>query len=281
MPMFRFLIASVLILSLTACSDSGTAAGDSRPVLLASVGAQSEIISFIAGDGFQVITLLDKGSDPETFDPSPDIIRRASTAKIYFATGVLPFEERIVASLPDNVPVLNAADSISIIYGTHGDDIGADPHIWASAKNLKTMAGIILSGLSALNPDSVGVYSTRYQTVESVLDSVDASIESRLSHAYHSFGVWHPSLSYFARDYGIRQYALGTAHREASPRQLRQAIDTLRNAGVKVVFYENEGERARVEAICESAGARAVGLRMLDNGWINRLSEIADEIARP
>ena len=50
-----------------------------------------------------------------------------------------------------------------------------------------------------------------------------------------SFLVWHPSLSYFARDYGLHQIALGGAeHKEVSIPALREAIEEARGSGASV-----------------------------------------------
>lgn len=274
-------IAALLLL--TACgngsSESDNAAG--KPVLLTSVVPQTDIIKEIAGEGYTVMTMLDRGADPESFDPAPDRLRRAADADIYFATGVLPFEERIRTALPDDVRVLSLADSVDLITGTHGDELETDPHIWTSARTLRAMARQYCSALSDICPDSTSAYTERRDAVIARIDSVDAAVGARLSGAPHAFGVWHPSLSYFARDYGLRQISVGAGHKETSPRHLRAAIDSLRASGATVVFFENEGERARVEAICENAGTRAVGLQLGNGNPIDNLNIIADEIARP
>ena len=64
------------------------------------------------------------------------------------------------------------------------------------------------------------------------LDSIDNAITARLApHKGDSFIVWHPSLSYFARDYGLNQVVVGgSEHKESSIADLKESIDTARNA---------------------------------------------------
>ena len=58
------------------------------------------------------------------------------------------------------------------------------------------------------------------------LDSVDLKIETILSKSTNrQFAIFHPSLSYFARDYGLQQLSLEQNGKSMAPRTMQQAID--------------------------------------------------------
>lgn len=274
------LIYATLLTVLSACS-GGSASRYDKPVLLASIEPEAVVLKEIAGPGYDVVTLLDRGNDPETFEPGTAKLRESSRASVYFATGLLPFEEKIIEMLPDSINVFVVSKNIPLITGSHGDkhNHDADPHIFNSFVNLQVVASNICQHLSELNPDSAAVYDERCQTLNAQFEEKSSALDSLLRG--RAFGVWHPSLSYLARDYGMLQIAVGVENKESGTRQMRQAIDMLRENSVNVIFYEDEGQRARVEAIASGAGARAIELRLLSSDFINQLNQAANEIVRP
>lgn len=274
------LIYATLLTVLSACS-GGTVGSADKPVLLASIEPEAVIIKEIAGPSYNVVTLLDRSNDPETFEPGTAKLRESSRASVYFATGLLPFEGKIIEMLPDSIDVFVVSKNIPLITGSHGDEHthDADPHIFNSFVNLQTVATNICQHLSKLNPDSTSAYKHRCQALNASLDEQSSALDSLLRG--RAFGVWHPSLSYLARDYGMQQIAVGIENKESGTRQMRQAIDLLRQNNVNVVFYEDNGQRPRVEAIASGAGARAIELRLLGPDFINQLNQAANEIVRP
>lgn len=283
-----FLIAAIITMTVISCSGNGhggTDTGDSRPMLLVSIEPQRAIVEKLADNDYQVLSLLNQGTDPETFDPSMQHRSRAAEAKAFFTTGAFLFEQTIAATLPDSVPVVDGTADIELIYGTHGEDSHhhtvADPHIWTSVENVRKMANGITSTLIELVPDSAAIYMDRLDELDSHLDSVDIYIRRTLENRSHTFTVWHPSLSYFARDYGLTQIAVGSESKDSNPRRVRQAIDAAREAGVKVFFYEAGSDSERAESIARDMGARAVEINLMTTDWENTLKYIADELARP
>ena len=53
------------------------------------------------------------------------------------------------------------------------------------------------------------------------------------------FIVYHPALTYYARDYGLRQVAIEADGKEPSAKQLTAVIRQAREAGVRRIFYQN------------------------------------------
>lgn len=282
---------ALMVLATAGCVKSGDSS-PTKPVLAVSIEPQRAVLAEIAGSGYDIVTLLPGGADPESFDPSVNLRRQAADAEIYFATGAFPFEQTFAEAAGEKASL--ATDAVDLIYGTHdhghGHDEGEeceghhghgapDPHIWTSPANLRAMAREMTGKLSALKPDSAGIYRQRSDIFENRLDSLDAYIRPRISGK--AFAVWHPSLSYLARDYGMHQHAMGLEGREMSARQVRQVIDGARADSVRVFFVESASEATRARAIADGIGARVVQINLLAPDWENQLRTIADELARP
>ncbi len=285
---------SLIIISaigLSACSSSGREDNADKPTVTVSIEPQRQILEHLAGDRFDVVTLLSRGSDPETFDPSLSIRRKADISKAYFAIGAFPFEKNIGKSLPGTVSFIDVSGGIEPLYGTHGHahchhgdahdgHEEADPHLWTSVSNMKRMAANMAAALAEM--DSVGrpVYKERLAALISHLDSLDQSLNDKVKDT-KAFAIWHPSLSYFARDYGLNQIAVGHESKEMPAKRLKEVIDSAKCHNVKILFYQKEYDSRQVESLSNAMGSRLVEIDPMAYDWENELIKIADELARP
>ena len=79
-----------------------------------------------------------------------------------------------------------------------------------------------------------------------------------------AFLVWHPSLSYFARDYGLLQISVGQEGKEASVQQLQSKIDEAKAHNAEVFFYQKEFDSRQAEVVNEQIGAEMVIINPLN-----------------
>lgn len=293
--MKRISLAAVSALVLSFCAGCGSGHNDAgRPQLAVSIEPQRQILQELAGPSFEINTVLARGANPETYDPSTGERMLVDNAAIYFKTGALPFEDKLDNS--SRAKVVDTSAGIDFIYGTHnhshghgheaGDAHGhagtPDPHYWSSVSGARTMAANMASALVDMLPDSAAVINERLNAFNDRLDTLQAHLDSILGpHRGEAFAVWHPSLSYFAREYGLEQLALGEEGKEKSALSLSRAIDHARADSVKVFFFQQEYDSRQAETLCNSIGARLVAINPLDFDWQGQLILVADEIARP
>lgn len=282
-------LAAACVLALSACSRHDA----DKPVLMVSVEPQRAVLERLVGDEFEVASLLGRGSDPENFEPSMGERLRVDAAEVYFATGVLPFEERLRES--SGTRFADTSEGVEFIYGTHShaggehghdcDDghghIGTpDPHYWTSARGAKVIAANMAAVLAKLHPEMADSIRARLTRAVAHYDSLDAALARRLAPVRsRSFAVWHPSLSYFARDYGMRQLTLGADGRELSARALRAAISRARADSVAVFFYQEAVDSRQAGAMSAGIGSRLVRINPMAYDWEGQLILAADALA--
>lgn len=283
----RALAVALATSALAGCSQ-GEAAGEGKPVIAVSVGPQAALVEAIGGEDYDVLTVLERGADPETFEPGMKSRMAADKAAAYMSLGgLLPFEGGLTQSLGKSVAVYDTSRGVEREYGTHGDAHGhdeldgADPHVWTSVLNLALMADNICEYLSEMNPDRADRYAERRDSLMGVLDSLDESFRLRLEAApSRTFAVWHPSLSYFARDYGLRQIALGQEHKELSAMRLKELTDSAAAAGTRVFFLQREYDPRQASTANERIGSRLVQIDPLSTDWEGQLTLLVDELTK-
>ena len=89
------------------------------------------------------------------------------------------------------------------------------------------------------------------------------------------FIIYHPALTYLARDYGLEQVAIENDGKEASAKRIAQIISQARADGIKSVFYQSEFPESSVKVICEDIGANAVEINPLAENIFANIREIA------
>lgn len=244
--------------------------GESRPKTLAvSIEPQRYLLERIVGEGWVVETMLSKGEDPESFDPTTADFKRLHDSRAYFVVGTLPFESRITGLLDNKMEVVDTGLGVTRLTGTHShchhhhehsdsehhSHDEPDPHIWTSLSNSKVMAANMLKAMVRISPSDSVKFNDNYRKLMSHLDSCDAQARRLLSVSPNAmFMVWHPSLSYFARDYTLRQLSVGSENKELSVNGFRKAIDEARHEGATLFLAQPDFDSQRSVAVASQAG---------------------------
>lgn len=273
---------AILILGFILLAGCGRKEEDTRPVLAVSVEPQRELLQEIVGDSYRVITILPPAGDVESFEPSVQTMTDLQKALVWFKVGNVPFERQLEPKIRENFPnlrIVSAGSGIRPVDGTHGHD--QDPHVWGSFANTRRMAASMASVMGGIKPEGEAAFERNLGAVDSRLQALDDSIRSMLADAPNrTFAIWHPSLSYFARDYGLTQIALETDGKETTPRQLRERLDSLAASGVKVIFYERAHGSAQAETAARQLGLKTVEISLNDSLWSRCLLRAAEALAR-
>jgi len=283
LPAFFFVVA------LVGCSpDVG------QRSLTVSIEPQRYLLECIVGDKWKVNTLLTQGSDPENFDPPMSAMKKVAGGVAYFKMGYMPFEDVLIARITAGgspVRIVDTSVGIDLIDGGHGhghghgdDDCGhsheVDPHVWSSVRNAEVIAGNMLDGLVDIDPANADFYKANYERLLSSLDSLDSQIRGILEPAFQaSFLTWHPSLSYFARDYGLNQIALGSNNKELSAAGFRFKIADAREHHALAFLVQPEFDSNRSMELAEQAGARMAMINLLTYDWPDEMIRVAEAIA--
>ena len=280
MRIFRLYIciaaAAVLLAS---CGRRGAAADDNRTIYV-TIAPLTEIVGAITGGDFRVEVLVPAGASPETFEPTPRQFIALNSARAVFAVGLLDFERALTSRIDDASKVVDLSRGIEPIAGScahehhgHRHVHGIDPHVWTSPRQLMTMADNAYEAIRGLYPDSVK-YRSNYLIYRDRLRHLDAfCAEACARSERRCFVVFHPALTYYARDYGIEQIAVEHEGKEPSARQLGEAIEHARRSGVRRVFYQSQFPRSTVEIVASDIGAECVEIDPL-------AADVTDNIKR-
>ena len=95
-----------------------------------------------------------------------------------------------------------------------------------------------------------------------------------------TFAIYHPSLTYFACDYGIEQLCIENDGKEPSPIYLKTLIQRCRNKQVKVVFVQQEFNTHNAKIIAKEIKAKLVTINPLNYNWQEEIIKIARNLKK-
>lgn len=272
------LAALISIMAMMACAHSEKSG---KRTLAVSIPPQAWLLEKIAGDNFDIEVIYRAGSDPETYEPTTRQIAALSRAEAIFTIGGLPFESNTLPRLnTEKTRIVTSAQNIERITGTHSG--GDDPHVWTTPANLLSIARVMATELKKLDPDNAPLYDRNMAALALQLDSADNSFHHRLdSIPSCDFLIWHPSLSYYAREYGLSQHPLQVEGKEASPRQLAERLRAAKEAGVATVVVEQSHDPQKVLSAADETGIRnRVEIDLMSRDIISELRKLTDGISR-
>lgn len=279
------------IVGLSACQ--GKKEGGTRTISV-TIEPQRYFAEKIAGDLFHINCVTPAGQSPETYDPTPQQMVQISQSQAYFRIGEIGFEQAWMKNLQSQNPdmvVFDLSEGMELIKNEeeaheegeahpHHHHGSVDPHIWTSISGARVIAQNTYQAFIKLDPENQEVYRAGYQRLIEEIDSTEAEMKQLLQPlAGTAFIIYHPALTYFAREFGLKQLCIELDGKEPSPAQLKQLLETATQSGAKVVFVQQEFDRKNAELIAKETGCRLVTINPLSYNWHDEMIRLATILA--
>lgn len=278
----------IYILTLFICCACGhTPQQSEKPVITVTLEPLRYFTEAIAGDCFEVVSMVPKGSSPESYDPTPQQLVNLSKSQAYLRIGYIGFEQAWMKKLEANYPTMKVYDTskgVELIreegyqHGDHYHEGGVEPHIWNSTQNASVIADNIYAALCEMDADHQPEYKQRLDSLKQVIARTDADVRTLLANADSTFLIYHPALSYFARDYGLHQISIEEGGKEPSPATLKTLIETCRREGAQVIFVQQEFDQRNAQLIADELGIEIVPINPLSHDWAEEMLRVANAL---
>lgn len=279
---FSLLIAGFL----SACSPQPAS---QEKTLYVSILPIRSLVKEIVGEDFRIEVLVPPGASPETFEPTPRQFIGLNEAQLVFNVGLLEFETALLDKIEDRTKIVDLSRGIVRIEGScahagrNGSDHahGVDPHMWTSPRALQRMAKNAYEAIHARWPDSAK-YTANHARLQEELRQLDLRTAEKIARSgIRYFIIYHPALTYYARDYGLRQEAVEADGKEPSAKRLTALIRQARKDGIGRILYQNQFPVSVVETIARDIGAECTEIDPLREDAIANIDSITDLIVRP
>jgi zinc transport system substrate-binding protein len=272
--------------------------GEAVPVV-ASIFPVADMVKAVGGEKVDVIFILPPGASPHTFEPKPSLVRKISSARIFFMVGAgLEFwAEKFVKLAGSDLTQVVLSEGEELIYidghqheisgGHHHGKPGnsgpestvANPHIWLDPVAAKTMVKKIVASLGKVDGRHSKFYQQRGREYLNELDKLDRLISATVAtFSIKKFVAFHPSWDYFARRYGLEPVAVIEAApgRNPTPVQIKNIVARIKEHRIRAVFAEPQLNPRAAEVIAKEAGVEVLLLDPVGGPGLNKRSSYID-----
>jgi len=244
-----------------------SSAGARGDLVVASLSTiTTDIAQNVGGDKVKVIPIIKPGMDPHEFQPSPLDVQQIEKANLVLITG--KGIEGYLTKLEEAAGgAAKFVDTGSVIPSLKLEEDGKtieDPHWWHSISNVKKATVLVEKRFIEADPASKEVYQANAKAYLDKLNELENWAKQEvalLPRDKRKLVTSHDAFQYFARDFGFTIYGIEGVSTDEQPssKKIRELIETIKNQGVKAVFFESIENPKVVTAITKETGAKVGG----------------------
>ena len=267
------MLAVLTVLVIAGCGARGstsqpTPTPDADAVhVVATTTVLADMVQQVGGTRVDVHSLVPKGGEVHTFDPTPADVEQITRADLIVRNG-LGLDDWLTSLVEDagtSAPVITLGDNLDGVTYLAGEGAPGtiNPHVWMNVAYGSKYVDRIEAALTAARPADGAVFSQRADAYRTRLAALDTQIRDRLAavpQADRAVVSFHDAFPYFAAAYGLT--IVGTVvdapGQDPSAGAIARLIHEMQAAGARVIFSEAQFNDALVQAIAADAGAIVV-----------------------
>ena len=277
---------------LTSCKGNKSKDFDpSKPTVTVTIEPYRYFVEQIAGNDVNVNVMVPAGSSPETYEPTPKQMVDLGNSVLYFKVGEIGFEKTWMEKLHKNAPKMKIVDTSERIEPAKTKSGYVDPHTWMSVDNAKTISYTIRDELSMMYPDKAKKYFKRCEEFNERIKKLRDKMNTMYlgiriggvrvnGNRPSSFVIYHPVLTYFAREYDLEQFALEDEGREPSIQQIQKLINLAKSEEISVLFVQKEFANRNIQTFINATGVKPIEINPLSYDWEKQMLLIMKSITQ-
>ncbi len=251
----------------------------SKPIICVTIEPLRYFTEQIAGNRFKVVTLVPNNANAETYEPTAKQMVDLSHCAFFVKVGKIGFERTWMERLQESSPHLKVVDtSVGIKPIEYSKGI-EDPHTWMSAVNATIISQNIYKAIVKEKPQDSVYFKKNLNTLLQDIANTHRTIQQMLAkNKTKTFLIFHPTLTYFAHDYGLHQLSVEEEEREPSAAQLKEVIVKATQQKAKIMFIQKEYISRNTEIVTKACKVKQVSINPQSYQWNKELLQIANSL---
>lgn len=292
----KCILASLLVVLLVVSCGVMPREEDKKQVTV-SIPAVAYFVERMSPELLEVNVMIPQSVGHTDYVLRPSQLAQLSHSSSYLALGNLDFEitwREKIFSVAKEIKWVDLSRGIDLIEGgcSHGEHHHAehhhasDPHYWLSPKQAMLLTNNIAVSLKEILPNHVESIDSAKLVLLKEIESWHNKFDSISSSSVASGGVrrafmiYHPSLSYLARDYGFSQYEIEKDGKEPTPKSLIEEIEKSVVDSVNIVFVQQGYDIQKASVAAQQIGAQVIEIAPEGYDWDTTMSTIYKALKR-
>jgi zinc/manganese transport system substrate-binding protein/manganese/iron transport system substrate-binding protein len=274
-------VGLALFIALAACQGGGSSPTSGPTGLfpvVATTTVLADLVAQVGGDRVSVESIVPKGAEVHTFDPSPSDARRIAGARLLVMNG-LGLDEWVAGLVteagPAGLPAVRLAEGLpGVVYlvaeeedheeQEHSGGItGVNPHLWLNVAYARRYVEKLTAALVAADPANAAAYQANAATYDQRLAELDEFARTQIAQvpeANRKVVSFHEAFPYFAAAYGLEivGVVVDAPGQDPSAGEIAALIEAIRANDVKAIFSEVQFNPDLADRIAAETGATVV-----------------------
>ncbi len=278
---FAFIIAGTLA-TFNACQSPRQSAHDA--VVSVSITPIQFFVDRLTDQALDVNIMVPQGASHATYAPTTSQFRKLSDSGLYFRIGYLGYEQAWISRLSELSPgmkVIDLSDGLELIRGEeidHGDHVhegGIDPHIWMSPAVMLKLLPVMRDAIIQVFPELAETVEQNYEPLYAEIKAIHQAMEMVTSTlSQRTFMIFHPALTYLARDYRLEQVSIERGGKDPTPAQLARIIRQAREHQVPLIFIQEEFDVRSAQLVSDESGTTLVQINPMAYDWTEEMQQL-------
>jgi zinc/manganese transport system substrate-binding protein/manganese/iron transport system substrate-binding protein len=273
-------LATVLTLVLAACTGTGSTGesetsggeipGTDALRVVATTTVLADLVQQVGGERVNVHSLVPRGGEVHTFDPSPSDASKVADAQLLVINGLGLDDwlgDMAADAGADNVPMVRLAEGLQGVAYLEGDDHDGEPfnpHLWLNVEYGVLYVERLADALAEVDPEEADAYRANADDYIAELQELDGWAREQMAgipDTNRKVISFHEAFPYFAEAYDLE--IIGTVvdapGQDPSAGEVTALIDTIRDEEAAAIFTEAQFPTTAAERISEETGLKIVG----------------------
>jgi ABC-type Zn uptake system ZnuABC Zn-binding protein ZnuA len=260
-------LAFVVAVLAAACGGGGGSPSEADTTLrvVTTTTVFADLVGQVGGPDVTVHSLVPKGGEVHTFDPTPRGFESVARAQLLVANG-LGLDDWLVKVASDtgtSAPVVRLGDGVPADRLIGKTDGTPNPHLWLDVSLARLYVAHIADALATADPAHAAAFRERAATYDQRLGKLDTTIREKLTTVPagdRKVISFHDAFPYFAHAYGLQ--IVGTIvdapGQDPSAGEVAKLVDAVKANAVAAVIAEAQFNADLVRTLADETGARVV-----------------------
>lgn len=237
----------------------------SKLVVACSTTQVADFARHVVGDRWEVVCVLAPGQDPHLYDIKPGDAKLVARADLCLDNGWHLEGKDWMRTLAETAgkPIVSCVTGVTPLELEEEGEKIFDPHAWFTPRNATVYVRNIVRAVSELDPEHRAEYEARGELYVNQLRTLHLWIVKQVNAIPSQQRILvtsHDAFNYFCREYGFKSAAPAgwstgdEAGGGVTPQRRRQAVESIREFGVKAIFVETSVNAELIQQIAKDAG---------------------------
>ena len=250
-----------------ASATSPSPSGGDRLQVVATTTVFADLVDQVGGDRVSAVSIVPKGGDVHTFDPSPSDVVAVTKAQLIVTNG-LGLDDWVTKIIEDagtsaTVVVLGKdVPGVTYVPGPTPSD-PPNPHVWMNVAYGERYVERIRDALIAAAPADADVFRANADAYTARLATLDTTIKADIAALpadRRKVVSFHDAFPYFAAAYGLEVSGsiVQAPGQDPSAAQVAALVNAIKAEGVAAIISEDQFSDKLVKTIADETGATVV-----------------------